>query len=381
MKLLKRLGVLLAAASLFAWVSLAQEGPIRLSDTAHELAKNSYIFVFEETVSAAEVPGLARALAENHGAQLTHIYRNALRGFAAQVPEQEAARIGAQPFIRYYEKDGVAYALEKKAKPPWAGGGGGSNPQQTPWGVTRVGGPQPGAGKTAWVIDTGIDLDHPDLSVDVSRSANFVTRGKNSPDDGNGHGTHVAGTIAAIDNDIDVVGVAAGATLVAVRVLDNSGSGTVSGVVAGVDYVAANAAAGDVANMSLGAKGHFSSLHDAVANAAAKGIKFSIAAGNDGDHASNYEPAHVEHGNVFTISAIADSDCMPSWSNFGNPPVDYAAPGVSILSTARGGGTTTMSGTSMAAPHVAGILLLAPVGQNGTACNDPDGNPDPIAHF
>jgi subtilisin family serine protease len=133
-----------------------------------------------------------------------------------------------------------------------------------------------------------------------------------------------------------------------------------------------------VANMSLGGPVS-TALDNAVTNAAGKGIKFTIAAGNSGDNAANYSPARVNHPNVYTISAIASNNCMPSWSNWGNPPVDWAAPGVSILSTKKGGGTTTMSGTSMAAPHVAGILLLGNITQNGSACNDPDGNPDKIA--
>jgi subtilisin family serine protease len=214
--------------------------------------------------------------------------------------------------------------------------------------------------------------------VDVARSISFVTRGKNTPDDGNGHGTHVAGTIAALDNGIDVIGVAAGASIVSVRVLDNSGSGSYSWVIGGVDHVARYGKSGDVANMSLG--GPVSdALDQAVHNAASKGIRFALAAGNEGVHANNSSPARVNHANVYTISAIGSNDCLTSWSNWGNPPVDYAAPGGSILSLKAGGGTTTMSGTSMAAPHVAGILLLGGVRSSGTACNDSDGTADPIA--
>jgi subtilisin family serine protease len=160
-------------------------------------------------------------------------------------------------------------------------------------GYNTGGRPGTGTGKTAWVIDTGIDLNHADLNVDANRSRNFVTRGKDSPADGNGHGTHVAGTIGAIDNNIDVVGVAANATLVAVRVLDNSGSGYYSWVIAGVDYVASAAKSGDVANMSLGGPPSDSSRQCRIKNAAEKGIKFSIAAGNSSADAINYSPARV----------------------------------------------------------------------------------------
>jgi subtilisin family serine protease len=200
-----------------------------------------------------------------------------------------------------------------------------------------------------------------------------------SPADGNGHGTHVAGTVAARNNGQDVVGVAANAFVCSVRVLGNSGSGSWEGVINGINYVAANGAAGDVANLSLGGSGSNATLEKAVTDAGAKGIKMVLAAGNDGLNAANFTPARANGTNVYTISAVNSSDCMASWSNWGNPPVDYAAPGVSILSTRKGGGTTTMSGTSMAAPHVAGILLLGGIRTSGSAKCDPDGSPDPIA--
>ncbi|MEH6625029.1 MAG: S8 family serine peptidase [Motiliproteus sp.] len=279
--------------------------------------------------------------------------------------------------MAYFEPNGVAWAFPK---PPWAGGGDDSDSggQTVPYGITRVGGTQNGSGLHAWVIDTGIDLDHADLNV--GNGKNFVLRGKNSADDGDGHGTHVAGIIGALDNDLDVVGVAAGAILHPVRVLDNSGSGTIDGVVAGVDWVAANASSGDCANMSLGARGSFASLEDAVANAANTGIRFALAAGNSSDDANNFSPAKVNGTNIYTVSAIDDNDDFASFSNYGNPPVDFAAPGVSVLSTKKGGGTTTKSGTSMAAPHVCGLLLFGAPNSDGTANYDPDGDPDPIAH-
>jgi subtilisin family serine protease len=190
----------------------------------------------------------------------------------------------------------------------------------------------------------------------------------------------VAGTIAAINNGIGVVGVASNAFVCAVRVLGPNGSGTWEQVVNGVNHVAASGASGDVANMSLGGSGSNATLEQAVRDAAAKGIRFAIAAGNSGANAANYTPARVDAPNVYTVSAIDANGCLASWSNWGNPPVDLAAPGVSVLSTYKGGGTKTLSGTSMASPHVAGILLLGPVIGIGNATCDPDGNPDPIAH-
>ena len=311
--------------------------------------------------------------------RIDHRYSHALLGFAGELTSEEITALKNDPRVKYIEQDKViSLGPTINAGRP----GSGSNPEEIPWGITRVGGPIDGTGKTAWIIDTGIDLDHPDLNVDVSRSVTFITRGPDSKsaDDLNGHGTHVAGTIAAIDNDIDVVGVAAGATVVAVKVLDRRGSGSYSGVIDGVDYVAANAAPGDAANMSLGGPPS-QALDDAVTNAAAKGIYFAIAAGNDSDDANNYSPARVNGSTIFTVSAIDINDVLASFSNWANPPVDYAAPGVSILSLWKDGGTNTISGTSMATPHVCGLLLLGSIQADGNAINDPDGNPDPIAHY
>ncbi|MBM4168130.1 MAG: S8 family peptidase [Ignavibacteria bacterium] len=377
--------VVLLAVALSIWGCSEQRSPVSPGDEfgtvsnplfkiapGQDRVPNSYIVVLKGDV--ANVPEVASDMARLHAVAIGHVYQTAIKGYSATIPEARLEAVRNDSRVAYVEYDYVvSVGPGVQAKP------GGSAAQTTPWGITRVGGAGDGTGKTAWVIDTGIDLDHPDLNVDVARSRNFVSRGKNSPDDGHGHGTHVAGTIAAINNSIDVVGVAANASVVAVRVLDNSGSGSYSQVIAGVDYVASAASAGDVANMSLGGPPS-TALDDAVLNAAGKGIKFSLAAGNDGADANDFSPARVNHTNVYTISAIASNDCMPSWSNWGNPPVDFAAPGVSILSTKKGGGTTTMSGTSMAAPHVAGILLLTSVKTDRYACSDPDGNPDPIAH-
>lgn len=394
-----RLSFSLVGVCLLIEVAAAQEIPTQAKPPLDVIldAQSSFIFRFADDTPAVQVRQRAAALTNEAEGRLRHIFTTAIKGFSASMSAVAADKlINSNPNIIGMERNGVVTALPK---PPWAGGGTGEGSlsgQVTPWGVKRVVGTssdgstnlQDGSGKTAWVIDTGIDLNHPDLIVDINRSQNFVLKGKNSPDDGNGHGTHVAGTIAALNNDIDVVGVAAGATVVAVRVLDNSGSGTVDGVVAGIDYVAQMAVPGDVANMSLGARGHFSSLHDAIHSAAENGIIFSIAAGNSGDDAMKYEPAHVEHPNVFTVSAVNDKDGLASWSNFCNGPVDFAGPGVDILSTKKGGGTTTMSGTSMAAPHVAGLALLfgTGIGADGVAKNDTDPGcgtrsaADPIAH-
>lgn len=362
-----------AAGMTFAAPAQAQAQPAAGTKIA-----GSYICVLNaREVTRADVRSEANRMANSVGGQVTRTYTRALRGFAANMSAQAADQMRRlNPSIAYCEQDQVV-SIVQRGKP----GGGGSTqpPQETPWGIARVKGGAAGTFKTAWVIDTGIDLNHPDLNVDVARSANFVAR-DSSPEDLNGHGSHVAGTIAAIDNAIGVIGVAPGATVVAVRVLDRRGSGTTSGVIAGIDYVAANGAAGDVANMSLGG-GVSTALDQAVVNAAAGGIRFALAAGNESDDANNHSPARANGANVFTVSAFANGDNWASFSNFGNPPVDFAEPGVSIKSTWKDGGYNTISGTSMATPHLAGILLQrgtsAPL-SGGTVNGDPDSNPDVI---
>ncbi|SNC65929.1 Peptidase inhibitor I9 [Hymenobacter gelipurpurascens] len=347
-----------------------------LKDGAVELSGNeSY------TQKVSKVKEVGQGILKARGASadaLGFAYGHALKGFSARLSAAEAKALREDARVAYVEADKVI----SLGKP--AGGGGTTQPAQvTPYGIARVG-TGDGTGKTAWIIDTGIDLTHPDLNVDVARSKSFLTSGANyaSPNDGNGHGTHVSGTIAAINNSIGVVGVAANASVVAVRVLDSRGSGSNSGVIAGVDYVGANGKAGDVANMSLGG-GVSQALDDAVLRASAGGVLFALAAGNETDDANNHSPARVNGANIFTISAMNNTDTWASFSNFGNPPVDYCMPGVNIQSTWMGGGYNTISGTSMATPHMAGVLLMR--GKNfttsGTVKNDPDGNPDTIAHL
>ena len=254
-------------------------------------------------------------------------------------------------------------------------------PKLVTWNINRIGFGN-GVGKTAWIIDSGIDFDHPDLTVDQPRSKSFV-EGQTSADDQNGHGTHVAGIIGAKNNTIGVLGVASGASLVSLKVLDKDGEGNLSYIIQALAYINANAAAGDVVNMSVGGEEGSDILDQQVRNTAARGIYFAIAAGNEHKLANLSSPARVNTSNVYTISAVDSLDNFASFSNYGNDVVDFAAPGVRILSTWMDNRYAYASGTSMAAPHVAGLLLLR--GRNmtssGVAKNDPDGTPDPIAHY
>ncbi len=375
-------------AGLLAGISSVAAAQTATAEADVSLGKisNQYICTFDGSVSSANVRSeTGRAVGRSMG-EVLHTYRTAIRGFAVRMPAMPGQRSAVaelranNPKVAACEQDQRVKALAPppgKGKP---GGGGGDEPvpsQETDWGVARVGGPGSAAGgRTAWIIDSGIDLDHPDLNTTDTRHKSFIK--DSSPDDANGHGTHVAGTIAARNNDFGVVGVAPGAPVVAVRVLDRRGSGTTSGVIAGVDYVATVGTSGDVANMSLGG-GASTALDNAVKAAAATGIKFTIAAGNSGANANNYSPARANGTNIYTVSAFSEGDNWASFSNYGNPPVDYAEPGVSITSTYKNGGYATISGTSMAAPHLAGIFMTTKgLATDGTVNGDPDGNPDPI---
>lgn len=254
-------------------------------------------------------------------------------------------------------------------------------PRLVTWNLKRIGFGD-GTGKTAWIVDSGIDFEHPDLTVDQTRSRSFIS-GITSADDSNGHGTHVAGIIAAKNNTFGVLGVASGASVVALKVLGQNGEGNLGYIIQALSYINANGKPGDVVNMSVGGDTGSEILDQQVKNIAAKGIFFSIAAGNEGKQANTTSPARANGLNIYTVSAVDSLDFFASFSNYGNDVVDFAAPGVRILSTWTNNRYAYASGTSMAAPHVAGLLLLRgrDVTSSGYAKNDPDGTPDPIAHY
>lgn len=259
------------------------------------------------------------------------------------------------------------------------GNGAGNAGQITPDGVTRVGGVYDFDTNSqynyrwAWIIDTGID-GHGEL--DIVFSANFSS--DVNAHDGYGHGTHVAGIIAAKNNNKGTVGIAAGANVVNIKVLNSQGLGYDSDVVTALNYVSNYLWPEDIINMSIG--GNFSNIVDnAVLGIANSGVKIVVAAGNTSQQTSNFSPARVSHPNVFVVGSIGQWDNFSSFSNYGSN-VDFVAPGDYILSTYGSTNYAYLTGTSMAAPHVAGVLLASPTGysSDGTSTPAPDGRSIPI---
>ncbi len=305
-----------------------------------------------------------------------HVYTAGTEGFAVKLSDNEAASLKNNPSVLGVWPDKLIVLKRPSTKPSPT-----PETEVTPPGITRVGGGADYTGTNkVWIVDTGIDLDHPDLNVDATDGMTFVKR-TTTPDDDNGHGTHCAGIIAAIKgNNIGVVGVAAGATVVPVKVLNRRGSGYMSDIIAGIDWVIDNGKSGDAVNMSFGG-GTYEALDIEVEKLGDKGLFVAIAAGNSADDAIKYSPARAEGPNIYTVSACDSNDNWAYFSNYGSP-VDYCAPGVNILSLYKGGGTATMSGTSMAAPHMCGVLLVTNghPHSDGYVNGDPDGNPDAIVH-
>ncbi len=359
--------VFLLVGALWLGASPAPAGASPTQDRWTESELVDVIVVLE----AVEEPGpMAQRAARLTGGDVGLVYEHALRGFTLRVPERLIPLIQLLPGVDYVERDLVMTTLD----------------QDVPTGIERIfatdnpdlriDGVDDRVDVDVAVIDTGIDLDHPDLNVVdgvTCRSTFFIgATCDGNGDDDQGHGSHVAGTIAALDNDLGVVGVAPGARLHAVKVLDARGSGSTATVIAGIDWVAARADTIEVANMSLGGPGFSQAQYDAIQNAVDQGVAFAVAAGNSSEAAAGSSPAAFD--NVLTVSALADfngspgggapstcrsdvDDTLADFSNFGSA-VDLIAPGVCIRSTVPGGGYDTFSGTSMASPHAAGALAL-----------------------
>lgn len=403
-KLKISVGLLMASLAIVSCTddsnSTIEEQEIVEIEDSSQAIEGQYIVVYHEDLSnsgkslvdakAAVTRKTQQLLQDNSiaDAEILFTYGKMLNGAALRMSEDQANRLKSDNRVAFVEQDRV-YQFAPPCGTPKGGpcdpgdggggdGGGDTSSQATPWGIARVNGVASYTGSNkAYILDSGIDLDHEDLNVNASAGFNAFTSGKDgkSLDDGNGHGTHVAGTIAALNNNVGVIGVAPGATVVPVKVLDSRGSGSYSGVIAGVDFVGANANSGDVANMSLG--GPTSDALDIAIQNASQNVKFVLAAGNESANTSTTSPARVNGNNIYTISSMAEGDTWSSFSNYGSS-VDYCAPGSAIYSTYKGGAYRTLSGTSMAAPHAAGVLLLGNPSTDGTVSGDPDNNPDPI---
>lgn len=309
-------------------------------------------------------------IAKYNGVKIKHL--KSINADAAFLTPAAVRFLEKDPEVLRVEDDVVVEALdkrmtlEKKGSPVQPA-------QSLPWGIDRIDanlawGTTSGDPIKVAVIDTGIELAHPDLKNNIKGGYNAIYPWKSANDD-NGHGTHVAGIIAAENNSIGVVGAGPQIDLYAVKVLSRNGSGYLSDVIEGIDWAIANNM--QVINMSLGTTSDVQSFRDAIARANTSGITQVAAAGNDG-LAVNYPAAYPE---VIAVSATDSADAITSWSSRG-PEVDLAAPGLSIYSTYKGQDYRTLSGTSMATPHVAGTAALV-LTQTAKCDADLDGSCSP----
>jgi subtilisin len=349
-------------------------------DNAWLMANGGRVFIVQLAVSS-DVDTALEDLSRRHGAPVTQRYRAALHGGALLIPNDAAlANVAADPRVVQLDEDQILEAIGRPPPLPavdagTSADGGTVNTQKSPTGYTLIGAagnPNEGAGVRVAVIDTGVDFNHPDLAgqLDLALGKDCVSEAGAALFDNNGHGSHVSGTIAARDNTAGSIGIGTAIKVVPVKVLNRQGSGTWSQIICGIDHVTTNVGAIKVANMSLGGKGTEcstssctrSALQTAVENSIAAGVTYAVAAGNDGINAANAVPAAYQ--GVITVSAYRDANGVLSsddgWASFTNygSVVDIAAPGVNIYSTWKNGGYNTISGTSMASPHVAAAAAL-----------------------
>jgi subtilisin family serine protease len=404
--ILTLVGVLVLACSGMVLAQSAAPGngeqQAAVEKSAGQAVPGRYIVVLRDDANARNV---AEEDSRQLGAEVTSVYQHALRGYAAKIPSARLAEVKSDPRVLFVQPDSTAVAFGPTMPTGVNRIDAESSTTAKIDGIDGIDGSDQRVNANVAVIDTGINKTHPDLNVKGGRNFATFFSPSNNFEDGHGHGTHVAGTIAALDNSNGAVGVAPGAKLYGVKVLSNSGTGYQSWIIKGIDWVTGrkaefNDGSGDgdpgidfaVANMSLGGSGTDGSCgsnayHKAICNSVAAGVTYTVAAGNSNANFQNFVPA--TYSEVLTVTAVSDSDgvsggqgAAPScrtgekddfpatFSNYATPLTSdqnpltsdqnhtIAAPGVCIYSTWKNGGYNTISGTSMASPHVAGAAAL-----------------------
>ncbi|MFD5480271.1 S8 family peptidase [Streptomyces hawaiiensis] len=323
------------------------EGRVLAADSPTAI-KDSYLVTLKKSAGLKASSAAGKGLVKEYGGSVDKTFGQALNGYSATLSAAEARRLAADPAVASVEQNQRVRLAATQTNAPW----GLDRIDQTslPLSGTYTYPDSAGSGVTVYVIDTGVRITHQQISGRASHGYDAVD-GDTDASDGNGHGTHVATTIAGT-----TYGVAKKAKIVGVRVLNNSGSGTTAGVIAGIDWVTKNHSGPSVANMSLGG-GASATLDTAVRNSIASGVTYAVAAGNSSTTASSSSPARVAE--AITVGATTSTDAKASYSNYGSA-LDIFAPGSSITAGWHTGdtATNTISGTSMATPHVAGAAAV-----------------------